>query len=574
MSGISAKGLDVRKKRPLVTITIMLAVIFMAAACSAGTTDSSGVAEATQPAGDTMLALQAVSAPGETLKQIGAGSPAHLIPLEGTLADMLGNPGSAVYRNSVAGWSVPTDISVATIYRNRGNRPIWVSNDGRFTPRGALLIDRLTDARVDALDPTAYRTETIRNAMAQGDAVGLSAAELMLSEALVRYSADLWDKKSKDISLLARASLVEDFSSFLRDIAPADPTYGRLRDALGKYNAIVMVGGWETIPGGGTLRSGASDSRVPALRRRLAFSGDLPEDGDTETTYFDGELEKAVKRFQARHGLTPDGAVGPKSLLVLNVPAEVWAEQLAANLRLQRKPESRFGDRAIVVNLAAFELVMYDGGKEVLRSRTIIGLPDWETPRIVSELKWLEVNPTWSVPRNILVKEIMPKLRRDGTEYLDKRGFRLFDVQSRELDAETLDLAAIKGDSPPFILRQDPGPRNPLGNVKFNFPNDEAIYLHDTPARRLFNRANRAISHGCVRVEAAAELATLLLQAEGWTQADYEKVVKAGKTHRVKLHNPMPLHIITRTAWVDENNGVQFRNDPYVKSKKLQIASN
>lgn len=568
MSGISAKGLDVRKKRPLVTITIMLAVIFMAAACSSDTTQTARSADG------TMLALQAVSAPGETLKQSDANSPARLFHLEGTLADMLRNPGSAGYRNKVAGWSPPADGSVATVYRNRNYRPIWVSNDGRFTPRGALLIDRLADARVHALDPADYRTDKIGGAMARGDAIGFSAVELMLSEALVRYAADLWDRKSKDVSLLARAASAEDFGAFLKGITPADSAYARLHDALVKYNAIVMVGGWETIPGGGTLRSGASDSRVPALRRRLAFSGDLPEDGDTETNYFDGELEKAVKRFQARHGLTPDGAVGPKSLLVLNVPAEVWAEQLAANLRLQRKPESRFGDRAIVVNLAAFELVMYDGGKEVLRSRTIIGLPDWETPRIVSELKWLEVNPTWSVPRNILVKEIMPKLRRDGTEYLDKRGFRLFDVQSRELDTETLDLAAIKGDSPPFILRQDPGPRNPLGNVKFNFPNDEAIYLHDTPARRLFNRANRAISHGCVRVEAAAELATLLLQAEGWTQADYEKIVKAGKTHRVKLHNPMPLHIITRTAWVDENNGVQFRNDPYVKSKKLQIASN
>ena len=574
MSGISAKRLDVSRKRPLVTITIMLAVIFMAAACSSGTTDSSGVADAKQPAGDTMLALQAVSAPGETLKQLGAGSPAHSIPLEGTLADMLGNPDSAVYRNSVAGWSVPTDISVATVYRNRGNQPIWVSNDGRFTPRGALLIDRLTDARVDALDPAAYRTETIRKAMAQGDAVGLSAAELMLSEALVRYSADLWDRKNKDISLLARAASTENFGAFLKNIAPADPTYGRLRDALGKYNAIVMVGGWETIPGGGTLRSGASDSRVPALRRRLAFSGDLPEDGDTEITYFDGELEKAVKRFQARHGLTPDGAVGPKSLTVLNVPAEVWAEQLAANLRLQRKPESRFGDRAIVVNVAAYEMVVYEGGKEILRSRTIIGKPDRETPRLVSELKWLEINPTWTPPSRIAVEEIMPKLRRHGTEYLDKRGFRVFDMQSRELDAETLDLASIKGNSLPFILRQDPGPRNPLGNVKFMFPNNEAIFLHDTRQRRLFNRSGRALSHGCVRVDAAAQLAMLLLAEEGWTPARYDEVVKSGKTHRVRLSNPMPIHIITRTAWVDENNGVQFRNDPYVKGKKLQLASN
>ena len=572
MSGIrSAKGLDVGRKRPLVTIMIMLAVIFMAAACS------SGSVETTQPAGKTALALQAVPAPGETLEQLDARqpvSPVRSIALERTLADMLGNSGSITYRNSAAGWSVPTDISVATVYRNRGYRPIWVSGDGRFTPRGVLLIDRLADARMDAMDPATYRTETIRNAMAQGDAVGLAAAELMLSEALIRYSADLWDRKDKDISLLGRAAAAEVFGAFLRDLPPTDPAYARLRDALAKYNAIVMVGGWETIPAGGTLRSGASDSRVPALRRRLAFSGDLPEDVETETTYFGGELEKAVKRFQARHGLAQDGAVGAKSLKVLNVPAEVRAEQLAENLRLQRKPESRFGDRAIVVNVAAYELVMFDGGKEVLRSRTIVGLPDWETPRLVSELKWLEINPTWSVPRNIAVKEIMPKLRRDGIEYLDKRGFRLFDAKWQELDSGEVDLAAIKGDALPFILRQDPGPRNPLGNVKFNFPNGESIYLHDTPSRRLFKRANRAISHGCVRVEAAANLAMSLLREEGWTQADYDRVLKSGKTYRVKLHNPMPIYIITRTAWVEADNSVQFRNDPYEKGKSLQLALN
>lgn len=569
MSGIKgAKGLGVSMKRPLVTILIMLAVILLASACSSGTTS---------PGGKTALALQAGPAFGETLEQFAARLPVsrtRSTALERTLADMLGDPGSAIYRNSAAGWSVPTDISVAAVYRDRSFRPIWISGDGRFTPRGALLIDQLANARMDALDPAAYRTETILNAMAQGDLIGLSAAELMLSELLVQYSGDLRDREYKDFSLLARATAAKDFGAFLREQAPTDVAYVRLRDALAKYNAIVTVGGWETIPGGGTLRSGASDSRVPALRRRLAFSGDLPENADTEAADFDGELEKAVKRFQARHGLAQDGAIGAKSLRVLNVSAEVRAGQLAENLRLQRKPESRFGARAIVVNVAAYELVMFDGGKEVLRSRTIVGQPDWETPRLVSEVRWLEINPTWSVPQSIAVKEIMPNLRRDGTDYLDKRGFRVYDWQSQELDAATLDLSAIKGKNLPFILRQDPGPSNALGNVKFNFPNGESIYLHDTPSRRLFQRTNRAISHGCVRVEAAASLARLLLLEEGWTDADYDKVLKSGKTYRVKLHNPMPIHIITRTAWVDADNSVQFRNDPYEKGESLQLALN
>ena len=541
----------------------MPGVILLAAACTGG----SGAV------GETTLALQAAPTRGEMLAQPAAGRGAP-VALEATLADMLGDPGSASYNGNAAAWTEPAHISPAAIYRDRGYRPLWVTGEGRFTPQGALLIDRLADSRMDALDPAAYRIDRIRSVMAQGDAIGISAAELLLSAALVRYSADLWDREDLDTGVLDRAASAENFNSFIDGLAPADPAYRRLRDALVKYEAIVMVGGWETIQEGETLRSGASDSRVLALRRRLAFSGDLPEGADTESTDFDGELEGAVKRFQARHGLTADGAVGARTLEVLNVPAQVRAAQLAENLRLQRKPESRFGDRAIVVNIAAYELVMYDGGKEVLRSRTIVGLPDWQTPRLVSELKWLEINPTWSVPRNIAIKEIMPKLRRDGTEYLDERGFRLFDTQSRELDKETVDLTSIEGNGLPFILRQDPGPRNPLGKVKFMFPNDESIYLHDTPSRRAFGRTNRALSHGCVRVEAAAKLAMFLLKEEGWTQADYDKVLKSGRTYRVPLNNPMPVHIVSRTAWVDADNSVHFRNDPYGQGKSLQLALN
>lgn len=562
MSGAEIRGLDATRKNPLVIIAIMFGVIFLAAACTG---------EVSPRTADTVAASRANPALGEAPARPGEFK---AIALEAMLADMLGNPGSTTYRVSAAGWTGPASVTAAAIYRNRDYRPLWVTGEGRFTPQGALLIERLAGAEMDALDATDYRVEKIRAVMAQGDMIGLSAAELLLSDALLRYSADLRDQTDLDINVLGHAASAKDFGAFLDGLAPSDPGYKRLRDAFVKYKSIIMVGGWETIPAGGTLRPGASDSRVPALRRRLALSGDLPEGANTEAIQYDAELEMAVKHFQARHGLTPDGVIGARSLVVLNVPAETRAEQLAENLRLMRKPESRFGDRAIVVNLAAFEMVMYSGGKEILRSRTIIGQPDWETPRIASELQWLEINPTWSVPRRIAVEEIMPKLRRGGVEYLDKRGFRLFDRKWRELDSETLDLASIEGDRLPFILRQDPGPRNPLGTVKFMFPNNEAIYLHDTPSRRAFKRVNRAISHGCVRVEAATEMAMALLREKGWTQADYDRVLKSGKTYRVNLDNPMPIHIVTRTVWVDADNNVQFRNDPYANGQNLQLALN
>ena len=552
MSGARIRGLDENRKNPFVIVAIMVAVIFLAAACTGG----AGTGEVSLPAAEKASTGRVSPALGEAL------------------ADMLDDPGATLYRVVAAGWATPAKSSMGTVYRDRGYRPLWIADNGQLTPEAMALADRLAHVEMDGLDPAAYRVENIHAAIAQGDVTGLSAAELMLSDALVRYSAQMGNRTHPQAEILNRAASADDFSAFLDALEPADPAYKRLRDAFIAYKAIVTIGGWETIPAGGTLRPGASDSRVPALRRRLALSGDLPEHAITETALYDPALEGAVKRFQARHGLTADGVIGTRSLEVLNVPAEIRAEQIAENLRQFHKPESRIGDRAIVVNIAAFELEMYEGGREVLRSRTVVGLPDWETPRIVSELQWLEINPTWSVPRRIAVEEIMPKLRHGGTEYLDKRGFRLFDAKWRELDSETMDLAAIEGDQLPFILRQDPGPRNPLGSVKFMFPNDEAIYLHDTPSRRAFTRVNRAVSHGCVRVEAAAELAMALLREEGWTQADYDKVVQSGKTYRVRLRNPMPIHIVTRTVWVDADNRVQFRNDPYAKGKSLQLALN
>lgn len=563
MSGTFNRGLEGRMRRPFVTIVIMLAVILMAAACSDGSSKDGGPALALQarPPGAEALGLpgQRGVAPGE---------------LRAALADLFHSPQQAVYREHLAGLNISGGDKAFAIYGKNAYRPFWVTAEGHFTPAGAILIDRLESAGIEALDSASYNVRQIHAAAARGGAIDLAAAELLLSDALIRYSADLKARKDRDSSLLARASTADDFSAFLDGLPPSDPGYQRLRDALVRYNAIAMVGGWQAIPDGPTLRPGDTHSRVSMLRRRLALSGDLPETADAERSDFDAELELAVKRFQGRNGLAPDGAVGPRTLDMLNIPVEARLAQLAENLRLQRQPESRIGERAVVVNIAAFELTIFDGGREVLRSRTVVGQPGWETPRLVSEVKWLEINPTWSVPQRIAAEEIVPRLRKQGTDYLEKRGFRVFDTRWQEMDAETLDLAAIDTENLPFILRQDPGPANPLGNVKFMFPNDEAIFLHDTRSRRLFDHSRRALSHGCVRVEAADDLAIFLLREEGWTAEDYRKIVNSGQPYRVRLRNPMPIHIVTRTAWVDADGLVNFRDDPYADAKNLQVALN
>ncbi len=308
-----------------------------------------------------------------------------------------------------------------------------------------------------------------------------------------------------------------------------------------------------------------TDSRILSLRRRLGTTGDLAAaEARAESELFDDGVEAALRRFQQRHGLKADGIAGAQTLEILNIPVETWIARIAENLELYRSEATEIGEQALVVNIAAQELVLIDGGEEILRSRTIVGRAGWETPLLSSQIWSIEINPTWTVPRKIALQEILPRARRDGPEYLGQRGYRLFDAGMRQIDATDIEWERIGESYMPYVLRQDAGGNNALGRVKFLFPNDEDIYLHDTPGRALFNRTNRTFSHGCVRVEKADELAVLLLRiGAGWRRADYQRALERGKTVRIRLNQAVPLHLVSFTAWVEEDGTIQFREDPY-----------
>ncbi len=541
MSGIGARRTPISGRRPFVTVAIILAVLVLAAACTGGDTGRQGVVEAQ----------------------------AQRAPASDAVAELVG------YSSVEVAWAVPGQDDVEAFYFSREWHPVWIAGNGSLTPRGAVLIDRLARADAEGIDPRRFRVDEIMRALAQADPAGLSAAELLLSHALVRYAEELGGESADAGAVLQQAAAADDIAAYLDRLAPADAGYERLRDALGLYRSIKHIGGWEPVPEGGSLRPAIEDERLPLLRRRLALTGDLPADAGVESLVYDKSVEAAVRRFQKRHGLDVDGMVGARTLVALNLPVGARVEEIADTMRRLRAPAFRFGDRAIVVNLAAAELRVIMRGEEVLRSRTIIGQRGWETPMVASEIKTLVINPTWSVPKRIALEELLPLIRRDGRAYLDQRGFRMFDWRSREIEFESVDLAAVNENNLPFILRQDPGPANPLGNVKFLFPNDHDVYLHDTRARRLFDRSQRALSHGCVRVELADELAILLLGREkGWSRKAYEAAVASGQTRWVRLPQPMPLHIVSQSVWVEEDGTVQFREHPYgsPRSREIQLA--
>lgn len=466
------------------------------------------------------------------------------------------------YRDPAGGTAGAGTDPLQRYYGSGDNPPLWTTPVGP-SPRGRLLLERLARADEEGLDPAAYDLERVRRALATGDTGELAAAEIRLSRGLADYASDLGADVSGDGDPLATAAAAADFAAWLDRLAPAWPAYRRLRDALGRYRGIADAGGWPAIAAGPLLKPGGDDPRVPVLRGRLAMTGDLERRGAESSERYDALLAQAVAGFQRRHGLEPDGLLGERTLAALNRPVAARIAQIERSLHALRGPDFRFRELGVVVNIAAAELHIVEDGETILASRTIVGRPDWPTPALRSRITAIELNPAWFVPTRIALEEILPKARDRGPEYLQQRGFRLFDRRSRELDAAKVDWASIDGSRLPFYLRQDPGPANPLGQVKFLFANAYDVFLHDTPQRGLFARAERTLSHGCIRVERAEEMALFLLAREGWDGAAYRRALAAGRTVRVPLSEPVPLHLVVLPAWVDGDGRLQFRDDPY-----------
>ena len=325
----------------------------------------------------------------------------------------------------------------------------------------------------------------------------------------------------------------------------ADRETWRLQGTLDDYLRIEAAGGWPELPTGPKLEQGVRSGRVEVLRQRLAASGDLATE-TLDSDIFDDTLAAAVRTFQARHGLLVDGIVGPETLVALNVPVAERIASIRLNLDRMAGEARDWGQRYIAVNVAAASYRLVEDGHPLLEGPAIVGKPSWPTPRLESVITRLEFNPYWNVPPRIARLELWPKIRRDST-YLKRNNMRI-----------------INGS-----IRQNPGPGNPLGVVKFIFDNPYDVYLHDTNNRSLFERPKRFLSHGCVRMSDAVALAKHLLRTDpDWPEQRIDATIAAGRNIRVDLERPIPLHIVYDTAWVDDRGIVQFRDDVYGLDRK------
>ena len=477
------------------------------------------------------------------------------------------------------------DLSVRGFYESRLYKPLWVSDEG-INPHGDKLIAAFADAGADALDPADYDvTELRRMASAATNDDDLAALEVTLSNTFVTYSDHLTagrvrpNEVNKALNIFPRAptpSVVleyiesaEDFDASLEALSPNTPNYDRLKAALADYRAKAKAGGFTPVPEGATLKPGMSDTRLDTLRKRLAEQ-DLFTPGSHEGDVYDGALVEAVKRFQERHGLAVDGIIGRNTLAEINVPIGKRIAQMELNMERRRWMPDDLGARYVFVNLADQTLKVVENDKTVHTARVVVGKPYHATPVFSDKITYADVNPFWTVPYSIATREYLPQLQKNPGA-LAAKGIRIFSG-NREVDPWSVAWGSYSRGNFPFTLRQDPGPRNALGRVKFMFPNKFNIYIHDTPAKALFSRAQRSFSHGCIRVEDPFALGGVILARDGWNKQKLMAVRDTQKRRVIKLKDPIPVHLTYLTAWVNKDGSVNFRRDIYDRDTVLAKA--
>ncbi len=482
---------------------------------------------------------------------------------------------------------------VARYYESQQFQPQW-----RDPARLDMLLASLFELRDDGLEPNDYHVEFLQSYRSQlrrakvlpvdeqaglevlaTDAMMLSLYHLYLGKVDPVKLSSQWNFASKPVDV------ERGFEALTETFARARPQhvwYQRGRERLKEYRALAAAGGWPSVPDGPTLKPGMTDPRVASMRARLQVTRDYVAGSPAPTTpppstaqvggtspapgpdYFDADLEAAVMRFQERHGLTADGAVGPATRTAMNVPVEDRIDQIRVNLERARWVLHEIKGELVVVDVAGFDVSYFRDDEPIWTSKVIVGRPYRETPIFKSLITYVVFNPTWTIPPTILVKDKLPVIKRDPG-YLKRNNIRVIDARGREVDPYSVNWSQYgAGRMPPYQLRQDPGEDNALGLVKIMFPNPHMVYLHDTPAKSLFDKDERTFSSGCIRVQKAFELAELVLRdPQRWNQQAMAEVVATKKMQTVNLAKPVPVLILYWTAQPRPDGQVIFRNDVY-----------
>lgn len=476
--------------------------------------------------------------------------------------------------------------SLNKFYEARNFEPAWVTRRG-LVDHARVLVQDLCSADESSLLPASYDPSSLHQALVDAaenpSKESFFTLDIELSRAFMMYADDhlsgridpkelpyenFIDRSIHPLdSVLAQALTTSAPKSFSTSMHPGHEHYRRLVDALEHYRELQQEGGWSAIQWDSMPEVGSLNSAVPSLRERLLASGDLEKGNVKDSLLYDEKIAEAVGRFQKRHGLTPDSLVGAATLEALNVPIEERISQIERNIERWLWMPDDLGDKYILVNIPGFELNAYENKALSLNMRVIVGsgYNEQNTPVFKDNIEYLVFRPYWNVPEDIAIEEIAPKALEDET-FLARNEYELVDgTEAIEPDEEALE-HLMDGE---FRVRQRPGPLNSLGLIKFMFPNQHAIYLHDTPADDLFDRQIRDLSHGCIRLEYPAQMAAFVLSGQSWSDNDIQEALYEGERQEVYLEKQIPVYLMYLTTFVDEDGTVHFFDDVYEYDRKL-----
>ena len=486
-------------------------------------------------------------------------------------------------------------------YALRNYRPAWITVEGVFAPADEIL-EQIEEARYDGLSPEHYHFDAIRlllQTAKQQAAAGRTLdpdvhadLEFLLTDAFLMLGSHLragrvnpetldseWlvhiDSQGNLSQVLEQAIESRRVGEALDGLRPPHPEYRALRQALRSYRSRGAAAEGPRLPEKSTWEKGQRGDIADLLRERLRFSGDLPQNPEGAGVDADAELLEGLRRFQGRHGLEADGRLGAQTLQALNVSSEERARQIELNLERWRWLPHELGARHIRVNVPQFDLTVFEDGREVMSMRVVVGRHYRRTPVFSSFLDHVVFNPDWNIPTRIAVEDILPKARKDP-DYLRREKIRVFESWSQgaaELDPSRIDWTQVAGRGFRYRFKKDPGSHNDLGRVKFTFANQFAVYLHDTPSKRLFDRSMRGFSSGCIRIERPIDLAEYALRDwPGWSRDAVAAAVDSGVNRTVRLANKIPLHLIYMTAGAAPDGRPRFWPDIYQRDPRLNRA--
>jgi len=493
----------------------------------------------------------------------------------------------------------PATTAREKFYHERNHNPAWI-REGIISSQVRTLVQVLKEAQQEGLNPEDYGVTHIEKLTARLEEVTRAGAaarsetwaewDVLLTDAFFLYGLHVSEgrldpgkwfyqwvpyRRTTDlVKILTEALKGNDVEGALRRLPPRYPAYGQLRTELAKYRRIAAQGGWEPIPEKLKLHRGSTGTAVNLLKQRLVVDGDLDPADLGRNNHFDRQLEAALQRFQHRHGLRANGITDDDTRKALNFTVEKRIRQIEWYMERWRWLPDELGPRYIMANIPDFRLFVVENQVTVMSMKTVVGKVTQPTPVFMDIMSYLELNPTWNVPNSIVAEEMVPKAQKDP-EFLVKKRIRIYSNWSptaKEIDPKTIDWKKVNPKKFPYRMIQDSGV-NPLGRIKFMFPNQFDVYLHDTTQKSLFQRSRRMYSHGCIRVEKPYELGEWVLKDDpAWSKERLIKEIRKGKRQQINLPKPIPVYVIYLTAWFDTRGHIHFRDDIYDYDKNLEKA--